>query len=114
MNISSSCIFTDIPVQLPIELCQTLFSKPTIRIERIVSKGHCSAENEWYDQNQDEWVILLQGAARLTFAQSTPVDLKPGDYLLIPAHCRHRVDWTDPDMESIWLAIHIFEAPAAE
>ncbi|OQW77540.1 MAG: phosphoribosylaminoimidazole carboxylase [Proteobacteria bacterium ST_bin11] len=114
MNISSSCIFTGIPAQLPIELCQTLFSKPTIRVERIVSKGHCSAENEWYDQNQDEWVILLQGAARLTFAQSTPVDLKPGDYLLIPAHCRHRVDWTDPDMESIWLAIHIFEAPAAE
>lgn len=114
MNISSTCIFTDIPAQLPIELCQTLFSKPTIRIERIVSKGHCSAENEWYDQNQDEWVILLQGEARLTFAQSAPVDLKSGDYLLIPAHCRHRVEWTNPDIESVWLAIHMFEAPVVE
>ncbi|WP_324615364.1 cupin domain-containing protein [Methylomonas albis] len=91
-----------------------MFSKPNIRIERIVSKGHSSAKDEWYDQNQDEWVMLLQGEARLTFALSAPVDLKPGDYLLIPAHCRHRVDWTHPDIESIWLAIHIFAEPVAE
>lgn len=111
MSISSSNIFTDIPAQLPLELCQTLFNKPTIRIERIVSKGHCSAENDWYDQPNDEWVVLLQGEARLTFADAQAVQLKAGDYLLIPAHCRHRVDWTTPDSESVWLAIHIFDQP---
>lgn len=111
MKISSSCIFTDIPAQLPLELCQTLLAKPTLRIERIVSKGHCSAEDDWYDQNQDEWVMLLQGQARLAFADADPVELNPGDYLHIPAHCKHRVDWTSPEMESIWLAIHIYDQP---
>lgn len=106
MKISSSSIFTGIPAQLPTELCQTLLDTPNIRIERIVSKGHCSAENDWYDQSQDEWVILLQGQARLTFAGTDPIDLNPGEYLLIPAHCKHRVDWTSPDTESVWLAIH--------
>jgi cupin 2 domain-containing protein len=112
MKISSSCIFTDIPAQLPTELCQTLLAKPNIRIERIISKGHCSALDDWYDQSQDEWVILLQGQARLTFTDADPVELNPGDYLLIPAHCKHRVDWTRPDTESVWLAIHILETLA--
>lgn len=110
MKISSSSIFTDIPVQLPTELCQTLLSKPNLRIERIVSRGHCSAKEDWYDQDQDEWVMLLQGQARLTFKETAPVELGPGDYLLIPAHCLHRVDWTSPDQDTVWLAIHIFAA----
>lgn len=112
MKISSSCIFTDIPTELPEELCQTLLAKPNVRIERIVSKGHCSAEHDWYDQNQDEWILLLQGRARLTFIDADSIELNPGDYLLIPAHCKHRVDWTSPDTETVWLAIHLFAAEA--
>ena len=107
MNINSASIFAGIPERLPEELCQTLLTKPTVRIERIVSKGHCSAEDFWYDQAEDEWVLVLQGRARLHFADAPPVELAEGDYLLIPAHCKHRVDWTTPAMETVWLAIHI-------
>ncbi len=107
MNVNSTSIFANIPKQLPEELCQTLLAKPTVRIERIVSKGHRSADDFWYDQAQDEWVLVLQGRARLKFIDAAPVELGAGDYLLIPAHCRHRVDWTTPDMETIWLAIQI-------
>ncbi len=109
MNISPASLFADIPRQLPEELCQTLFENPTVRIERILSKGHYSAENTWYDQEQTEWVILLQGQARLSFMDGEPVELNPGDYLLLPAHCKHRVDWTSADQVSIWLAIHIHD-----
>ncbi|MGB1271988.1 MAG: cupin domain-containing protein, partial [Endozoicomonas sp.] len=64
-------------------------------------------EGEWYDPSWSEWVVLLSGSARLTLdGQSQPVDLKPGDYLLLPAGLRHRVEWTDPDKDSIWLAVH--------
>ena len=107
MNVNIASIFADIPEQLPEELCQTLLAKPTVRIERIVSRGQYSPEGFWYDQPQNEWVLLLQGRARLSFSDSAPVELNAGDYLLIPAHCRHRVDWTATDQDSIWLAIHI-------
>lgn len=110
MNISPASLFADIPRQLPEELCQTLFENPTVRIERILSKGHYSAENTWYDQEQTEWVILLQGQARLSFQAGEPVELNPGDYLLLPAHCKHRVEWTASDQVSIWLAVHVAEA----
>ncbi len=110
MNVNSSSIFADIPKQLPEELCQTLLTKPTIRIERIVSKGHISTDGFWYDQPEDEWVLLLQGRARLRFFEdASSVELAEGDYLLIPAHCKHRVDWTMPTEETIWLAIYIFD-----
>ena len=112
MNISPKSLFADIPRRLPFELCQTLFENPSIRIERIVSKGHNSAENTWYDQEQSEWVMLLQGQARLSFLDADSVELNPGDYLLLPAHCKHRVDWTSKDPECIWLAIHIAERNA--
>lgn len=97
------------PKQLADELCQTLLSAANIRVERIVSKGHRSPEDFWYDQPQDEWVLLLQGQARLKFFDDSSTELTGGDYLLIPAHCKHRVDWTAPDIESVWLAIHFGE-----
>ncbi|MCK5189604.1 MAG: phosphoribosylaminoimidazole carboxylase, partial [Methylococcales bacterium] len=74
-------IFADIPIQLPAELFKTLVSKEQIKIERIISKGHSSAINDWYDQIQDEWVILLEGQAKLQFENNlSPIFLKPGDY----------------------------------
>jgi len=109
MNVNSTSIFADIPKQLPEELCQTLLSKPSIRIERIISKGHSSAQDFWYDQDQHEWILVLQGQARLAFFEASPVELATGDYLLIPAHCKHRVDWTTPALETVWLAIHFSE-----
>lgn len=102
-----SSLFANIPAHLPEELCQTLLSTPTLRIERILSQGQRSGCDDWYDQNQDEWVLLLQGKARLAFQDAESVELKAGDYLWLPAHYKHRLDWTSPDEICIWLAIHI-------
>ena len=102
-------IFNKIPKQIPDELFQTLLSNKQIKIERIISKGHSSSVNNWYDQIQDEWIILLEGQAKLQFENiNTMKFLNPGDYLFIPAHTKHRVHWTDPAITTIWLAIHIY------
>lgn len=115
MSISLASLFADIPQQLPDELCQTLLQNPTVRIERILSKGHSSPEQGWYDQEQSEWVLLLQGQAKLSFADGSAIEMSAGDYLLLPAHCKHRVDWTSRDPVCVWLAIHIFsDCPNAD
>jgi cupin 2 domain-containing protein len=89
------------------ELMETLLQGGGFRLERIVSRGHASPENFWYDQEHSEWVMLLSGSARLLFADSgEEIELHPGNYLIIPAHRKHRVAWTDPDQPSVWLAIH--------
>ena len=97
-------LFVDIPSQLPKEVFTTLISAANVRIERIVSHGHASPEGFWYDQDEYEWVIVLKGAARLRFEDSI-LEMKPGDFLNIPAHKRHRVEWTTPDEPTIWLAV---------
>ncbi len=99
-------LFAEIPADLPEELVQTLVSTSNIRIERIVSHGHASPEGFWYDQETHEWVLLLTGAARLRFEEEEPIDLLPGVFLNIPAHKRHRVEWTDPTQPTVWLAVH--------
>jgi cupin 2 domain-containing protein len=76
-----------------------------VRIERIVSHGHSSPPDFWYDQQQAEWVVVLKGAARIEFADRM-VEMRSGDFVAIPAHTRHRVDWTTPDQPTIWLAVH--------
>lgn len=89
------------------EEIQTLFSAPHLRIERIISTGQSSPPGFWYDQEWAEWVMLLQGAARLLIAgEAAPRSLGAGDRLLLAAHQRHRVEWTDPDQITIWLAVH--------
>lgn len=103
-------IFTDLPPQLPNELFTTLFDAASVRIERIVSHGHASPEGFWYDQNQHEWVVVLKGAARVRFEDET-VELKSGDFINIPAHRKHRVEWTTPDEPTVWLAVHYTRPP---
>lgn len=89
------------------ELTEILLNQNGVRLERIVSTGQRTPDREWLDQDFDEWVVMLTGSARLSFADSgESVDLKPGDYLNIPAHRRHRVEWTDPSEATIWVAIH--------
>lgn len=100
-------IFDDIPDRLPEELFETLLRRPAFKLERIVSKGHATTAGQWYDQAEDEWVLLLKGAAGLQLEdRADPVVLKPGDHLHLPAHCLHRVEWTDPDVETVWLALY--------
>lgn len=97
-------IFDDIPQHLPKELVQTLIHAADMRIERIISHGHASPEGFWYDQPQHEWVIVLKGAARLQFEHGM-VEMKPGDFINVPAHQKHRVDWTTPDEPTVWLGV---------
>lgn len=106
MMVRPSSLLDDIPDDLPAELCQTLFEKPNIRIERIVSRGHTTPIGDWYDQTQDEWVLLLKGQAELAFEEGETVKMNAGDALLLPRHCKHRVAWTPDDEDTIWLAIH--------
>jgi cupin 2 domain-containing protein len=76
-----------------------------MRIERIVSHGHCSPAGFWYEQEENEWVSVLSGAARLRFADGRTLDMKPGDQVDIPAGQRHRVEWTASDVPTVWLAV---------
>lgn len=100
-------IFSGMPLDNSEEEFSTLLNSENIRIERIVSYGQVTPEGEWYDQKRDEWVLLLEGSAELLLADaSAPLKMRAGDYLLLPARCRHRVIWTDPDRPTIWLAVH--------
>ncbi|MBL8441871.1 MAG: cupin domain-containing protein [Betaproteobacteria bacterium] len=104
---SSGNLYADIPASGGEETFTPLFSCPGFRVERIVSSGHSSPPGFWYDQAQDEWVSVLQGEALLQFAdEAAPRRLAAGDFVCIPAHRRHRVEWTDPDRPTVWLAIH--------
>ena len=88
------------------EYVAALFTRPGLRLERIVSLGQASPPGFWYDQPEGEWVLLLAGAARLRFADETEARLLgPGDWLDIAPHRRHRVDWTDPESPTVWLAV---------
>jgi cupin 2 domain-containing protein len=99
-------LFSGIPSDLPKELFTTLHQAKGLRIERIVSQGHASPTGFWYDQDESEWVIVLQGSAAIQLeGDSDPVELQPGAYLNIPAHTRHRVVSTSPTKKTIWLAI---------
>ena len=87
------------------ELLETLVDTGNVRIERIVSRGHVTPAGEWYDQQESEWVVLLEGAAQLVFEDGREVSMGPGDWLEIPPHVRHRVSWTDPECATVWLAV---------
>ena len=103
-----SNVYASLPAgKLTQELVSELLTTPNLRIERIVSTGQASPPDFWYDQDWNEWVILLSGAARLIFEnEPEPRSLVPGDYVHIMAHNRHRVVWTDPQQVTVWLAIH--------
>lgn len=108
----TSNLFSNLPSNLPDEVFTNLLTATNLRIERIVSHGHSSPEGFWYDQNQNEWVIVLRGAARLSI-EGVSKELKPGDYINIPAHQKHRVEWTSPDETTVWLAVFYGDSTAA-
>lgn len=96
----------DLPAPLPNdEVINDLISAEGVRIERIVSSGQTTVKGEWYDQDCDEWVLLIQGAAVLEYENGEKIWLEAGDHLLIPAHCRHRVDFTSEKPPCIWIAV---------
>ncbi len=97
-------LLADLPPPAADEHFETLFADPHLRIERIVSHGHASPPGFWYEQAGDEWVMLVQGSAELEFDDGRRQPLGPGDWLLIPAGCRHRVAANGPT--TVWLAVH--------
>lgn len=99
-------IFSLLPDKLEQESFEELLLHKNIKIERIVSKGHTSPKTGWYDQDKNEWVIVLEGAGSILFESGAEFNLKKGDYLNITAHTKHKVTRTDPENITIWLAIH--------
>jgi cupin 2 domain-containing protein len=92
---------------LPDEVVDPLVERQGLRIERIVSTGQATPEGQWYDQDTDEWVLVVQGSARLRIeGEREDRELSEGDWILLPAHCRHRVTWTRAEPPTVWLAIH--------
>lgn len=100
-------LLRNLPSSADDELFETLLTGGAFKLDRIISTGQPTPTGQWYDQDEDEWVLLLSGAAKLRFEDEAKlVELAPGDALLIPAHHRHRVEWTSPTKPTVWLAIH--------
>lgn len=101
-------LLSGLPAAARGEVVDLLLEARGVRLERIVSEGQASPKGFWYDQKQAEWVMVLAGAARLAIeGEETERELGPGDAVYLPAHCRHRVTWTDPDQPTVWLALFI-------
>jgi len=111
--LQSGNVLTGRPAELPQELSEIILSAPGIRVERIISQAHASPQGFWYDQDWDEWVVVLQGAARLQFEGEAVLKMTAGSFVNIPAHKRHRVEWTAEDQQTIWLAVHYHAEPSA-
>jgi cupin 2 domain-containing protein len=100
-------ILMPLPDATGAEVFTTLLERPGVRIERIVSQGQITPDDQPYDQDHDEWVLLLAGSARLWLEGSGEQSLEPGDTAFIPAHVRHRVIWTQAEPPTVWLAVHL-------
>jgi len=100
-------IFSEVPYFMQDEISETLLRAEHFKLERIISSGQATSPGKWFDQNTNEWVILLSGSAGLRFDdEEEGCVMYPGDYVHIPAHKRHRVEWTDPEQKTVWLALH--------
>lgn len=109
MTITARNIFAGATVPAGLEQCLTLFESAAVRVERIVSNTHSSPAGFWYDQPEDEWVMILRGQARLEFADGESLAMRAGDHVTIASHVSHRVSETDA--ETIWLAVHVKPQP---
>lgn len=120
-NKSKNSLFANIPNDLSAEVFEDIVKSDNVRIERIISNGQTSPEHGWYNQDQNEWVIVIKGRAQLIFENpldnsvdspvnhsdknQTVVDLNVGDYINIPSHTKHKVSYTDTTQPTIWLAV---------
>jgi len=98
-------LFKNIPESLPDEILETIIKSKNCKIKRIISKGHTTPEGKWYDQDENEFVLVLKGNAELLFEDNKKIKMKEGDYINIPAHVKHKVEKTDAEKETIWLAV---------
>ena len=108
-------LFEPISEIVPEEVTEILLETENLRLERIVSDRHATPPGEWYDQETHEWVLLLKGSAGLRFAGEPGIRvMRCGDALHIPAHLRHRVEWTESGVKTIWLALHYWPEEKGE
>ena len=105
MSTAPANLFASLPERPASEVFDTLLAHDKVRIERIVSRGHTAPAEGWFDQDEHEWVLVLEGAGRLLFEDGRELELRRGDHLNIPAHARHKVTWTDPERLTVWLAV---------
>ncbi len=98
-------LFQNIPDKLPDEIFETIAESNNVKVERIISDGHTSQPGFWYNQDQNEFVIILKGNAVLEFDEGVSVEMTAGDYCIIPAHKKHRVSYTDKSGKTVWLAV---------
>jgi cupin 2 domain-containing protein len=106
-SVASGNLFAGIPEELEQEQFTELLSTADLKIERIVSRGRSSPPGFWYDQDRPEWFVILAGSAGVLLdGEAVPRVLRRGDYLHIPAHLRHRVEWTADNEATVWLAVH--------
>lgn len=99
-------LYDAIPEKIDYEIFSDIFHGENIRIERIISEGHTSPDSGWYDQSENEWVVVLEGEARLSFQNKSDVHLVAGSHINIPAYTRHKVVWTAPNTKTVWLAVY--------
>jgi cupin 2 domain-containing protein len=105
--VSDGNLLAEVPASLAGEELRALLTTPELRIERIVSTGQASPPGFWYDQDWAEWVLVVAGQAGLLIeGEAGPRVLEPGSYVHLPAHCRHRVEWTSTEVPTVWLAVH--------
>ncbi len=102
-------LFNHLPSATAEESFRTLANGRGVKIERIISQGHSSPSSGWYDQELDEWVIVLSGQGHIKIDDGRQYKLKAGDYLTIPAHTKHKVTWTSPKEPTIWIAVHFMD-----
>ncbi len=105
VELMKKSLLANLPADFSQEFFKEIINTGHIRIEQIVSKGHTSPEQGWYDQDENEWVVVIKVAIELTFESGEIIKMMTGDYINIEAHNKHRVTWTDPDEETIWLAV---------
>ena len=99
-------IFSDIPESFHDELFEDIISTENFRIKRIISSRHTTPKDKWYDQDKNEWIMVLKGNAELLFEEGNQIiKMKEGDYINIPAHLKHRVEKTDDKQETVWLTV---------
>jgi cupin 2 domain-containing protein len=108
-------LFADISEFVPEEVIEVFLGTEKFRLERIVSDGQATLPGKWCDQETHEWVLLLKGSAGLRFAGEPGIRvMRSGDALHIPAHLRHRVEWTERGVKTVWLALHYLREEKGE
>jgi cupin 2 domain-containing protein len=114
MKVTAGHLLSGLPLSTPAEMFEPLVQATGLRLERIISTGQVTPIGEWLVQDWDEWVVLLAGEAKLLVeGEAAPRELRPDDWINIPAGVRHRVEWTSKNTPTVWLAMH-YNLPSSE